>query len=101
MVRSPLTFEISVASNLAFQRAMVTPSSNGRTTSVGSSAMASSRNRTDRPEMDDVCAAAGSDIPRRTLAVDGLARDAEPARCLLAVAAGFLQDGQDVSPLDV
>src|SRR5262245_20397325 len=103
MVRSPLTFEISAASNFEFQRTIVTPSSSGRITSVGRSAIASRRNRTDR-----LCAGTGdtgpsvaSDIPGHALAVDRLARNAEPARGFLAVAAALLQDRENVPPLDV
>src|SRR6478672_11227299 len=101
MVRSPCTFEIRVASNLEFQREIATPSSSGRMTSMGSSAIASSRKRTERPRAGSFILPARSDIPSRAFAVDGLARDAKPARGFLAVATGLFQNRKNVPALQV
>src|SRR5512138_2673124 len=101
MVRSPFTFEISLASNFEFQSEQATTSSSGRITSIGSSAMASSRKRTERPRAGSFIPPARSDIPKRTFAVDGLARDAEPTRGFLAVTAALFQDGKNVPALDL
>src|SRR6185312_16851908 len=80
---------------------MATPSSSGRMTSMGSSAIASSRKRTERPRAGSFMLPARSDIPQRAFAVDGLARDSKPARGFLAVAAGLFQDRKNVPALQI
>src|SRR5262245_49235839 len=101
MVRSPLTFEISSASNLAFHRAMVTPSSSGKMTSIGSSAIARSRKRTEVRPFGRLALAVTLNIPQRAFAVDGLARHAEPPGGFVPIAAGLLQHGKNMTPLDL
>ncbi len=43
----------------------------------------------------------GSAIPDSEFAIDGLARNPEPPRCLVAVAAGLFQNGKDMPALDL
>src|SRR5262245_41475628 len=99
MVRSPWIFEISVALNLSFQRMTATVRTSGSSTNVGSSAIARSRSRTDRPRTRPRTLPTRLYIPQCALAVDRLARDAEPARGLVLVAAGLAQHRKNVPPL--
>src|SRR6187455_1139013 len=68
---------------------------------MGSSAIASSRKRTERPRAGSFMVAARSDIPLRAFSIDGLARDSEPARGFFAVAAALFQDRKNVPPFQI
>src|SRR5688572_13428503 len=96
MVRSPLTFEISMALNFAFHCTTAIPSRSGTITSAGRSAIARRRNRTDRPLRGGCVRLAGSNIPSRAFAVDGLARNPESSCSFFAIAAGFFQHAENM-----
>src|SRR5690606_27814024 len=97
MVRSPCTLEISSESNLAPQRTIVTPSSNGKITNVGNRAMANNLTRTDRAGLTIFDAGSRSAMPGGQLAINGFTSNTKAFCRLLPIVANLIHYAEYMS----